>query len=189
VRFEELLLRTRGENFIPPERLLCLDPGETTGWALFEKGKLTKWGQSPTFNKELQKPNWNEIVQLFVETQPTQIVCENYRVYEHKLAQHAGAEIFTVRLIGVIDFFSCMGYYSEGEEVYSEMDHDYIQPYIRHDACPIHYQMASTAKGFCTDEKLKGWGFWQEGMRHSRDAIRHGAYYLLFYGRSGHKTA
>jgi hypothetical protein len=51
--------------------------------------------------------------------------------------------------------------------------------------CFIHYQMATTAKTFVTDEKLKQWGFWQEGMRHSRDAIRHGLYFLLFYKKGG----
>jgi hypothetical protein len=43
--------------------------------------------------------------------------------------------------------------------------------------------MASQAKAFVTDQKLKEWGFWKEGMRHSRDAIRHGLYFLLFYKR------
>ena len=35
------------------------------------------------------------------------------------------------------------------------------------------------AKGFVTDAKLKEWGLWQDGLRHSRDAIRHGIYFLV----------
>ena len=46
---------------------------------------------------------------------------------------------------------------------------------------PTHKQMASTAKTFATDKKLREWGFWERGMRHARDAIRHGCYFLLFY--------
>ena len=47
------------------------------------------------------------------------------------------------------------------------------------DTIPIAYQMAFQGKGFATDARLKEWGFWKEGMKHSRDAIRHGIYYLL----------
>lgn len=168
--FKSLLLRIRGKGFIPPERLLCLDPGETTGWCLFVDGELTEWGQSPTCVEK--KLNWIALNDIFWKTKPTQVICENYRVYEHKLAQHAGEEILTLRLIGAIDYKCFMG---------RTIDDGWS---VKHNVViPIDYQMASTAKGFCTDEKLKHWGFWQEGMRHSRDAIRHGAYFLLFHGR------
>lgn len=40
-------------------------------------------------------------------------------------------------------------------------------------------QGAGIVKTFCNDEKLKGWGFWKVGERHARDAIRHGAYFLI----------
>jgi hypothetical protein len=30
---------------------------------------------------------------------------------------------------------------------------------------------------------LKKWDFWKPGMRHSRDAIRHGIYWLLITNR------
>jgi hypothetical protein len=40
--------------------------------------------------------------------------------------------------------------------------------------------MAHQAKGFVTDEKLKAWGFYQKGVRHARDSIRHACYFLLF---------
>jgi len=44
----------------------------------------------------------------------------------------------------------------------------------------ITKQPAHIAKSFCTDKKLKDWGFYQKAHRHANDAIRHGAYYLLF---------
>lgn len=154
MRFEDLLRKVRGEDFTPPERLLCLDPGETTGWALFIYGTLVDCGQISS-----KTEGWAEVEALFKETQPTEVVAENYRVYLHKLKQHTNSEVYTLRLIGVIDYL-CWKL-----------------------GIKLHYQMAATAKGFCKDSKLRQWGFWQEGERHARDAIRHGCYYLLFFER------
>lgn len=153
--FEELQERLRGDKKIP-ERLLCLDPGKTTGWAFFEKGKLIKWGQVPDCYDD-QNIDASKLMQLFEELQPDFILYEDYRVYTHKLDRHSFSPVMTVRLLGVI-------------EAYCQMK-----------AIKTHKQMASTAKNFCTDAKLESWGFWKPGMRHSRDAIRHGCYFLLFY--------
>lgn len=153
--FLELLRKVRGNDHKAPAKLLCLDPGETTGWAVFERGELTDWGQSATL-----KQGWSAIHDLFEEVKPTHVVFENYRVYQHKLSQHANSEVYTLRLIGVIEYLCYM----------QELEN--------------HTQMASTAKGFCKDSKLKEWGYWQPGMKHARDAIRHGCYYQLFHGRT-----
>lgn len=160
IQFATLLEKCRRAETPIPERLLCLDPGHTTGWCLFENGELTKWGQSDTvINRKGSNEgeiSWEAMLDIFKETKPTAIICEDYRVYAHKLDRHTNSPVLTLRLIGAIDFYA--------------WDSD----------IPINYQMASTAKGFATDAKLKEWDFWQEGMRHSRDAIRHGIYYLLF---------
>jgi hypothetical protein len=150
--FEQLLHKRRGEDFIPPKRLLALDPGHTTGWAVFEHGKLTACGQSETEQK-----GWAEIDRLFNDIDPTMVIYENYRVYQHKLARHSNSEVYTLRLVGVIEYLCD----------------------VKH-RIPRYNQMASQAKGFVTDEKLKHWGFYRVGLRHARDAIRHGCYFLLF---------
>lgn len=150
--WSELLKRKRGEDFVPPTRLLCLDPGETTGWAMFENGELVDSGQA------LTKVNgWTEIANLFTQQQPTHVIYENYRVYEHKLSRHSNSEVYTLRLVGVIEFICDVLY-----------------------GIPFDNQMAHQAKGFVTDEKLQAWGMYQRGQKHARDAIRHGVYYLLF---------
>lgn len=150
--FQSLYNKRRcGEDIAKGTRLLALDPGETTGWAFFVDGELTKWGQAPT-----KLEGWSAIEEVFGALKPTHVVAENYRVYEHKLKQHANSEVYTLRLIGVIDYIC----------------------FKRN--IPITYQMAQSAKGFCTDSKLKTWGYWKEGMKHARDAVRHGCYYLLF---------
>lgn len=152
--------RFKGEDKCP-DRLLCLDPGNTTGWALFIDGQLASFGQTPTI-KEKGGTNgsacivdWRAMEELFAITKPTMVVCENYRVYGHKLDRHSFSEVPTIRLIGGIDYLCTrLG-------------------------IKIHYNMAVNAKGFITDEKLKSWDLYKVNMKHSRDAIRHGIYYLL----------
>jgi len=158
ISFEQLVKKTR-PNVELPERLLCLDPGETTGWCVFEHTSLVRWGQERTVS--LEEIQWSTIRSLITDVRPTHIICEDYRIYAHKLARHTFSPVMTLRVIGGIE---CLAYFN---------------------GIPIYYQMASTAKGFVNDDKLKAWGFYQAGMRHSRDAIRHGCYFLLFYNRGG----
>ena len=173
ISFEQLYTMHRG-NCQMPKRILCLDPGNTTGWALFEEHKLVRWGQAPTVKDD--DIQWPEINFLFTEHKPDFVVCEDYRIYQHKLARHSFSPVLTLRIIGGIDLLCNLGWYVfNGIDEYDHSFDEYT--------CPIHYQMATTAKTFVTDERLKQWGFWQEGMRHSRDAIRHGCYFLLFYNK------
>lgn len=153
--FNELFVRLRGDKKVP-ERLLVFDPGQTTGWCLFEKGQLTRSGQLQGCYDD-KNINVTPLLDLFNDIKPDFILYEDYKVYAHKLERHTFNPVFTLRLIGTI-------------ETYSQMN-----------KIPTHKQMATTAKGFCTDEKLKCWGFWQTGHKHARDAIRHGCYFLLFY--------
>ncbi|MGL5717281.1 MAG: hypothetical protein ACRCX2_29990 [Paraclostridium sp.] len=137
-----------------PHRLLCLDPGNMTGACLFIDGKLSEGWQAPTAPKD--NIDWNEVEKLITETNPTHVVCEDYRIYAHKLEQHTFHRVPTLRIIGTLTYLCWKN------------------------DIPIKFQMAQQAKSFCTDDKLKAWGFWTTGMRHCRDAIRHGTTYLLF---------
>jgi hypothetical protein len=85
--------------------------------------------------------------------QPDHVVMEEYRIYNWKAQDHANSTVYTLRLIGAMEYL--LGTRSIG----------------------VTFQGAGQAKGFCTDEKLEDWGFWQIGERHARDAIRHGAYF------------
>ena len=146
--FDELLKRYRPE-YKPPELLLAIDPGETTGYATFVKGKYFHSGIiqfSATYD-------W----QLLFATTPDIVVCEEYRIYGGQRLAHTGSKVETVRIIGVIEYM-CRQYY-----------------------IPIHMQMASSHKNFCTDDKLKEWNFYKGINKHARDAIRIGCYWLLFH--------
>jgi hypothetical protein len=176
--FQVLLDRVRKDNVVAPKRLLCLDPGETTGWALFENAKLTKWGQTTTvIDKKIQ---YGAMIELIQEIKPTAIVCENYRVYQHKLEQHSFSEVLTVRIIGGFELLSYQGITETRPMDLNFRGETMAATYQEHWQIPIFFQMAQEAKGFCTDKKLEMWNYWQKGMRHSRDAIRHGCYWLLF---------
>lgn len=157
----EALCQARGVvELSTPTRLLCLDPGHTTGWCVFEGIKLSTWGQTDTIVNRVGNNegdlDWLAFEQLLTQTRPERIVCEDYRVYSHKLDRHTNSRILTIHIIGALEYYCAM--------------HD----------IPLEFRLAAAAKGFVTDDKLKAWGFYQPGMRHSRDAIRHGIYELLF---------
>jgi len=133
---------------------LCFDPGHTTGYARFDGYKLTGFGELVTKPIEAAVITLQDAMAL---AEPDTVVMESYTVYQWKAQQHGGSELLTARVIGCIETLC-------------------VQQFIPR----IIKQPAHIAKGFCKDSKLKQWGLYQPGMRHARDAIRHGCYYLLF---------
>jgi hypothetical protein len=100
--------------------------------------------------------SWKPIMRLMKRLAPTLIVMENYVIYEWKLKQHSMSDVPTLQLIGQI-----------------KMACDIMK-------IPLHLQTAQKAKQFCTDTKLKQWGFYFERYKHANDAIRHGCSYMLW---------
>lgn len=90
---------------------------------------------------------------------PSIVVIEEYRIYPGKAKTHIHSDVPTARLIGAIEYI-CQKL-----------------------GIPVVKQGAGMAKGFCDNDKLRAWGMYKVGYGHARDAIRHGAYYLIF----GHK--
>lgn len=192
MKYQDVLRKVYAGDFSTiPERLLCLDPGETTGYALFENGYLKTYGQTETVILSEEKGakqgekviDWGALEELFCDQAPTYIVCENYRIYAHKLDRHSFSQVETLRLIGGIDMMCHNGWMERktpGDGWDDELwEGDPCQLITYYQPVPIAYQMAVQAKGFITDERLKEWDFWKPGMRHSRDAIRHGLYFLI----------
>jgi hypothetical protein len=152
-------LKGRPSEDLLPEVIIGLDPGETTGVAIFHRlsfintfqmnTSIIEWGVDHI--QELIKEHWRD-------HHPTQVVVviEDYRIYSWKANEHKWAGLLTPRLIGVTE---CL--------------------------CRLHKirlvkQSAQTGKAFMTDEKLKQFGFYKEGLQHGRDATRHAAQFLLF---------
>jgi hypothetical protein len=152
--FEELHSRLPSPKE-PPDVLLALDPGETTGYCVFHKLALAEAGQLNTTDIDV---GITRLRDTLVRVRPNVIVLENYQVYSWKAKSHSWSSLHTPRLIGALE-----GYVT------------FMDP-----PPPLIKQMAQVAKGFCTDEKLQEWGFYQRGQRHARDSIRHACYYLLW---------
>jgi hypothetical protein len=153
--FAKLLATRTSQSGVrtPPGSLLALDPGETTGWAVFTNAVLSDHGQHNTSNPDL---SLKEMTKLFDDHKPDEVIMEDYRVYAQRREQHVGSSLHTPRLIGLIETLC-------GQR-----------------GIPYHKQLASLAKGFVTDKKLRDWGLYDSAKRHSRDAIRHGCYFILF---------
>ena len=151
--FAELATKLHEQKGTPiPGMTLCFDPGHTTGWALF--GLMNLFGSGEVDTSDIATAT-KHIAELF-KTAVTHVVIEDYRIYRWRREQHVGSDMLTTRVIGCIETICVM----EG-----------ITNIIK--------QPAHTAKGFCTDKKLKEWGFYKPGKKHARDAIRHGCYFLL----------
>lgn len=157
--FKELLIANRGVGWTPPINLIAFDPGETTGWALFEFGELNTIGQFDAKPTKDEDPSIEWVTKLLRKPltiyKPTIVVIEDYRVYAHKAKTHSWSDLFTVKLIGA------------------------LQALCACEKIPVSMQMASS-KQFCTNEKLLEWGYYKRGIGHAMDAVRHGCYWLLF---------
>lgn len=143
--------------------ILTLDPGETTGWSTWDKGDLTDSGQWDTYAPHIIADLVTQVSEDFDDQrrQLSLIVFEEYRVRGNKFKEHVGSEVITIQHIGAIKVAAAQ----LGVETWK--------------------QTAGQVKAFATDTKLRRWGLYQTGLRHSNDAIRHGVYYILFAaGRS-----
>lgn len=144
-------LRGPSRNGWPPEIILAIDPGETTGWALFIQGELTDSGQALT-KTVADFGDWFEEATASFQGRVV-IVAEDYRIYAHKLAEHTFSSVHTLRILGALELL------------------------CHASSFPLVYQMAYQAKTFVDNRKLEHWGMLVKG-RHARDAVRHAAYYL-----------
>lgn len=159
------------ESFLPidqfpeNERLVIgIDPGETTGLAAIHNGELIFSEEVRHSHKEVGKAAQEiqiaiSLLTTVAEVDSFSIALEEYRVYAQKAKAHTHSDLFTSRLIGAIEFI------------------------CEQRGWPVEKQTASRAKGFMTDKKLRHWGFWIKGRKHSRDAIRHAGCFILFKAR------
>ena len=156
--FETLVSTSREQKGLSPivgtEKLLCFDPGHTTGFAFFKGIRLVNADDFDTREVDVSVKGIQSLMDLY---EPDTVVVEDYRVYKWRAKHHAGSNLLTARVIGRIETLTYMRL-----------------------ATDVFKQPAHIAKGFCTDTKLKHWGFYRRGSRHARDAIRHGCYFLLF---------
>ncbi len=198
--FNEFAAQCKGD----PGIIIAVDPGETTGWAVFEAYRMLGCGQLPTGSIPLalqsamslfRGDNWACNLSTMhldhlpadlvaqdrvrpaasdprlnrpvlsthghavhrVDDRPSvpKVVIEDYRVYTWKADDHKLSSVFTVKVLGIFEAVALLYGY------------------------PVTLTGASLAKTFCKDDRLADWGFWEPGMRHARDAIRHATYQIV----------
>lgn len=139
---------------------IALDPGETTGVAIFEDTRLINATQIKTSDLKDATILLNDVLTF---EGINQIIVEDYRVYSWRSKQHEWSNLHTPKLIGSIEALCALK------------------------GIPCEKQMAHNVKGFVTDSKLKAWDMYRKGKPHARDAIRHGCYFRLFKYFTGQK--
>ena len=129
-------------------RLLCLDPGGTTGVAVFEYSDNTE----ATLEYYDQVPG---SLKGFIEW---------YKIYSSKLNWDVVVcEDFTLRINVKFPDLSPVYIIGTYQALGSPIVKDYQQP---------------TQKPLCDDDRLKKLGLHKPGKGHANDAIRHGIIYL-----------
>lgn len=145
----------QGEKAIS-HRIMAFDPGETTGFCVFEGCTLLAARQLQTKTLDQSFSVLEKEFLKFMAYGCGEVVIEDYRVYGWKTEEHSFAGLHTPKLIGMLVTFC-----------------------IRHNL-PYTLRMAQPAKAFVTDEKLEAWDLFNKGQRHSRDAMRHALFQLIF---------
>lgn len=140
-------------------RILGLDPGETTGFAVFDSVKSVRrvdWLEIDQVKTWPPEDAVESLTRLFDEHKPDRVVFESYHIYNWKRDQHVWSAVSTVQVIGCI-WTLC------------------LQRKIQ-----FSTQSAQNAKGFWTDDMLTRYNLYQRGLRHGRDATRHVLHFLCF---------
>jgi len=79
-------------------KILAVDPGGTTGWALFTDGKLVVWDEAI---------DWYAIDFMLKRTLDI-IVYEDFWLFPHKAAAQIGSKMLAVGVIGVLQYTATM---------------------------------------------------------------------------------
>ena len=95
-----------------PDRLLAIDPGETTGWCLFRNGEYAEGDDTRTIRivrdggKDKKFVDYAAIVKIFDEYEPDYMTIEDYKVYADKLEQHSYTALHTPNIIGAFEMIA-----------------------------------------------------------------------------------
>ena len=77
-------------------RLLVFDPGETTGWAFFEDGKI----RGGSFHM------WDAILKLMDAYKPTTILYESFHLNQSAATRLIGSDFPACQVIGVLKYLT-----------------------------------------------------------------------------------
>lgn len=137
-------------------RVLALDPGGTTGYAILklnrDAGHTLTVGEAKWSLVEM-----HDELERFIndEAEATHIIYEDF---SYRNASRAGLDLTPVKLIGIIEYYR-----------------EQYEPFVG-----FHKQSAATGKAFWSDDKLKAKDIYAKGRKHGRDATRHLMQWLAF---------
>lgn len=139
------------------KRIIALDPGGTTGWALWEQHLAIHGTAKDVWNVGQMGPeDHHSDLYAHLErchTHEFTVVCESFEFRQNR--QRDNINLMSREYIGVTKLF--------GQER----------------STPVVFQTAARAKGFVTDQKLKAMGLWWPGNKHAMDAMRHLITYMV----------
>lgn len=138
-------------------RLIALDPGITTGYAIaIPNGPELLYLAYSEHQLEVE-----DLFDLLLAIDPTHII---YESFEYRRGQKDKLELFPVQLIGIIRYYRATRVHKPPQ---------------------VDSQSASMGKGYFTDTILKDKKLYQKATPHGRDAARHLLHWLTF--RSGYQ--
>lgn len=139
-------------------KIIALDPGETTGYAIYSSYK-TKSGQvrSLVATEIGPDPHHLQLYSLLDNAHPNVVVCEDFR-YQRGPGGH---NLTPVEYIGICKLWSTKNH------------------------VPLELQ-GRTYKVLWDDGKIKQLGLWRPGKPHAMDALRHLLYYVTLILQDSH---
>ena len=156
--YDELLATADEEDDEVGFQVIALDPGGTTGFAIFQvhplamTGDVTipvmsnvEWWKAGEFTGS-QHDQIDQILEMVEEWPHARLVTEDFHL------RQANAVLDPVEINAVLTW-----------------------------ACRPRYwvkQMSSLAMGTVTDDRQKAWGYWIPGKPHARDAVKHAITFL-----------
>jgi hypothetical protein len=143
--------------------VIALDPGGSTGWALYQAQLLVTPGGTPEWYDEkwlsgtLNQPDHHRTLYGLLEQHHTQQYHVVVESFEYRNKSRPGLELVSKEYIGVAKLFC------QDRKV------------------PYYSQTASQGKGLVKDYNLRNLGLWFGGResRHAMDAARHLVYWLV----------
>jgi hypothetical protein len=184
--------------------IMGIDPGETTGWAVLEDGRVGGGGLAALSLEDYGQLNGGELLAggmhldglgegglydadraicmslaiLINEYEPDIVCVEDFILRPSGIGSTARSGLSPLRIIAMMEMWRF--------EIGFNFD---ALPHGGDDGMTWsprwYYQQPSDAKGVVTDARLRAAGLWVKGQQHARDAIRHAC--LGFRKEAGRK--
>lgn len=140
-----------------PDYVLALDPGLTTGWALYRLDAEGGPAERPEIGElgmmEMSRAIDNTLRALRDLGYEVVVVCERFIINEQTIRNPQAP--WSLEMIGIARWLA------------HEHGFDYV------------LQMSADAKKMVTNDRLRALDWWARGKEHGRDATRHLVFYLV----------